>query len=188
MAIHVLGGGSVDGKLGVNPDWSTYDIAEGRIVQSLSSSLAIRYHIIEQTDGGEGNLLSNGLYANTALLETAAAVNTVNGKAGDVYLNTVNTRADGELLLTNDVNEIQATQSNPLPLAASVPANTVIKITVPETYKGITTTHLASGSDTTTDSNGTLPSVEDPVAGFVFNWPSGGTLFVTSNGVDNWRY
>ncbi len=86
MAIHVLGGGSVDGKLGVNPDWSTYDIAEGRIVQSLSSSLAIRYHIIEQADGGEGNVLSNGLYANTALLETTAAVNTVNGKTGSVEL------------------------------------------------------------------------------------------------------
>jgi len=86
MAIHVLGGGSVDGKLGVNPEWSTYDIAEGRVVQSLSSSLAIRYHIIEQTDGGEGNALSNGLYANTALLETTAAVNTVNGKTGSVEL------------------------------------------------------------------------------------------------------
>ena len=94
----------------------------------------------------------------------------------------------GETLLASVINEAQATQANPLPLAASVPANTTIRITVPETYKGITTTHLVSGSDTTTDSNGTLPSVDDPIAGFIFNWPSGGTLFVTSNGVDNWRY
>lgn len=96
--------------------------------------------------------------------------------------------ADGVTLSAIAINEISATQSNPLPLAASVPVNTMLKITVPETYKGITTTHLASGSDTTTDSNGTLPNGGDPVAGFIFNWPSGGTLFVTSNGIDNWRY
>lgn len=96
--------------------------------------------------------------------------------------------ADGVTLSAVAINEISATQSNPLPLAASVPVNTMLKITVPETYKGITTTHLASGSDTTTDSNGTLPSVDDPVAGFIFNWPRGGTLFITSNGIDNWRY
>lgn len=96
--------------------------------------------------------------------------------------------ADGVTLSAIAINEISATQSNQLPLAASVPVNTMLKITVSETYKGIKTTHLASGSDTTTDSNGTLPNVDDPVAGFIFNWPSGGTLFVTSNGVDNWRY
>lgn len=89
--------------------------------------------------------------------------------------------ADTETLNANVINQISATQSNPLPLANSVPANTRLLITVPETYKGIATTHLVSGSDTTTDSKGVNN-------GFIINWPSGGTLFVTSNGLNNWSY
>lgn len=89
--------------------------------------------------------------------------------------------ADSLTLNHNVINQISATQSNPLPLAASVPANTRLVITVPETFSGIKTTHLASGSDTTTDSKG----VDN---GFIINWSNGGTLFVTSDGVDNWSY
>lgn len=89
--------------------------------------------------------------------------------------------ADGVTLSSFAVNEIQGAQSNPIPLASSVPANTRLTISVPETFGGIKTTHLVSGSDTTTDATG----VSD---GFIFNWPNGGTITIVSDGVSNWRY
>ena len=89
--------------------------------------------------------------------------------------------ADGETLNANVINSISLGQSNPLPLAASVPNNTRLRISVSEEYSGIRTTHLVSGTDTTTDSKGTSD-------GFIFNWPVGGTIHITSDGLNNWRF
>lgn len=86
---------------------------------------------------------------------------------------------DGVTLNPNIINSIPSTQQNNLPLAATVPANTRLLISVQKKHGGITTTHLVSGSDTTTDKFGNSD-------GFIFNWPNGGTIFVTSNGLDNW--
>ena len=87
--------------------------------------------------------------------------------------------SDSDLLLPSVINEINATQSNPLPLASSVPANNILQIIVPKQYAGIETTHVCSGSDTVT-SDGTDTSI-------ILKWLSGGVATFASNGVDNWR-
>lgn len=196
MSNKVLGGGFLSGSLGESPDFSEISAPLNRILTGVLSSGYLQNWIVQEEMGDGAQLLANGYYANRIPLSDLDLnvirddiSQTQNNLDQSILLsNTTLLIADGSALSADQVNEIQATQSNPLPLAASVPANTMLKITVPETYKDITTTHLASGSDTTTDSSGTLPSVDDPVAGFIFNWPNGGTLFITSNGVDNWRF
>tara|TARA_R100000541_G_scaffold32545_1_gene41294 strand:- start:1349 stop:2071 length:723 start_codon:yes stop_codon:yes gene_type:complete len=89
--------------------------------------------------------------------------------------------AAAETLTALAVNEIQATQSNPLPPANSVSAGTILTVTVTDSNQGIVTTHLVSGSDTTTDSSGNSD-------GFVINWSDGGSVNFISNGLNNWRY
>ena len=87
--------------------------------------------------------------------------------------------SDSDLLLPSVINEINATQSNPLPLASSVPANNILQIIVPKQYAGIETTHACSGGDTVT-SDGNDTSI-------ILKWLSGGVATFASNGVDNWR-
>lgn len=193
--IRVTGGSSVDGNITDLPKGELY-IDNGRIVyEENSADKTIRHYRVSESQDLGGLLIGSGNYLNPlSLSDTGASeITTDNSNVQDDLDNLFSERqsvvlSGGSTMEAYRLNEIQTTQSNPLPLASSVPANTVLRITVPKTYKNITTTHLASGSDTTTDSNGTLPSVEDPVAGFIFNWPSGGTVFVTSNGIDNWRY
>lgn len=89
--------------------------------------------------------------------------------------------ADSDVLSSVYSNIITSSQSNPLPLANSVPAGTILKIIVPKSSRGITTTHLVSGLDSTTDDSGNSD-------GFIFYWPLGGSLEVVSNGLNNWEY
>jgi len=95
------------------------------------------------------------------------------------YINKSLLLADSEVMTAVAINEINATQSNPLPLASSVPANNILQIIVPKQYTGIETTHICSGSDTIT-SDGTDTSI-------ILKWLSGGVATFASNGVDNWR-
>lgn len=88
---------------------------------------------------------------------------------------------DGETLTVNATNEIKTTQSNLIPLAASVPSGWILTITVAPEFRGLTSTHLVSGSDTTTDDRGNISD------GFICEWPNGGVLNLVSNGLDNWR-
>ena len=78
-------------------------------------------------------------------------------------------------------NELQGNQSNILPPANSVDAGTMLRILVTDQNKGITTTHLVSGTDTTSDSGGNSD-------GFIFQWLEGGEITLISNGLNNWRY
>ena len=95
------------------------------------------------------------------------------------YINKSLLLADSDVMTAVAINEINATQSNPLPLASSVPANNILQIIVPKQYAGIETTHACSGSDTIT-SDGTDTSI-------ILKWLSGGVATFASNGVDNWR-
>lgn len=74
-------------------------------------------------------------------------------------------------------SKISTTQANPFPLANSLPVDGVIYITVLDEDKGITTTHLPSGSDTTSGLSGD---------GYVINWNSGGVVKFVTNGLDKW--
>lgn len=95
------------------------------------------------------------------------------------YINKSLLLADSEVMTAVAINEINAAQSNPLPLASSVPSNQILQIIVPKQYAGIETTHVCSGSDTIT-SDGTDTSI-------ILKWLSGGVATFASNGVDNWR-
>lgn len=86
MTNRVLGGGVIDGDLGVNPDWINLEIPDGRVVQAISSEDTIEYYRVGVVQKVGGHLLSNGLYANQVRLAVEAAVNTVNGATGDVVL------------------------------------------------------------------------------------------------------
>lgn len=90
--------------------------------------------------------------------------------------------ADGVTLSAVAINEISATQSNPLPLAASVPPNTILRVKVDTTAGQIVTTNLTSGSDTSSYKD------EADSDGFIVTWKDGGVAQFTSNGINNWRY
>lgn len=115
MSTNVLGGGVLDGSLGVNPTWASLTIPLGRVVQSLSSGLTIDYHIVQSVQVGDGKLLKNGLYANPAKLTVVASVSSVNNKFGDVVLskgdvglgNVDNTSDLGKPVSTATDNEIR---------------------------------------------------------------------------------
>lgn len=176
--IKVLGGGLLDGSLGVSPDFSSVDAPLGRVLQSLDQNKDIYYWLVEETDSGSGELLSNGYFANPASLAVIAAVNSVNGQTGDVELQVVDVLSGGELLSVNKPNEIQATQSNPFPLASSVTANSYLDVVVAKENTPITTTHLPSGSDTTSGVSGD---------GFIIEWETGGLKRFVSDGISKWR-
>ena len=63
MTNKVLGGGIIDGALGVNPDFSEIEAGLGRVVQSIDENGTVFYWLVESTSKG-GWLLANGLYAN----------------------------------------------------------------------------------------------------------------------------
>ena len=63
MTNKVLGGGIIDGALGVNPDFSEVEAGLGRVVQSIDENGTVFYWLVETTSKG-GWLLANGLYAN----------------------------------------------------------------------------------------------------------------------------
>ena len=69
MTNKVLGGGIIDGALGVNPDFSEVEAGLGRILTSVSTGGYLQYWIVEETQKAGGNLLANGLYANTTTLQ-----------------------------------------------------------------------------------------------------------------------
>ena len=69
MTNKVLGGGIIDGALGVNPDFSEVEAGLGRILTSVSARGYLQYWIVEETQKAGGNLLANGLYANTTTLQ-----------------------------------------------------------------------------------------------------------------------
>ena len=63
MTNKVVGGGTIDGALGVNPDFSEIEAGLGRVVQSIDENGTVFYWLVESTSKG-GWLLANGLYAN----------------------------------------------------------------------------------------------------------------------------
>ena len=69
MTNKVLGGGIIDGALGVNPDFSEIEAGLGRILTSVSTGGYLQYWIVEEAQKAGGNLLANGLYANTTTLQ-----------------------------------------------------------------------------------------------------------------------
>lgn len=126
------------------------------------------------------------------LSEVSSSIDTINSNVQDINTKIGNTNvsevipSNTELKIVNDdnipvINEIQATQNNPLPAANSVPAGTILRIMVTDQYRGIQTTHLVDGTDTTSDSNGNSD-------GFIFNWTRGSVISLVSNGLNNWRY
>lgn len=102
MANKVLGGGSIDGELGVNPAWSDLSIPKDRVVLTLTPDLLVKYYLISDTDEGEGNETANGLYANETTLKTDASVQSVNGKIGVVVL----TKSDLGLSNVDDTSDL----------------------------------------------------------------------------------
>lgn len=87
---------------------------------------------------------------------------------------------DGGTLSTTTVNELQVTAAVTIPLANSVPANTMLELLVTDTHKGTTTTINRSGTDQLQDSSGLDNSL-------AISWVSGGTATLISNGTDTWR-
>lgn len=178
MALSILGGGIIDGELGKDPDFSLYNGKLGRTYTGVAADNTLKFWIVQEAQAAGGVEMANGLFANPTRVEVLAAVNSVNGEIGDVELRTVNILSDGGLLSINKPNEIQATQSNPFPLASSVVANSYLDIVVAKENTPITTTHLPSGSDTTSGDSGD---------GFIIEWETGGLKRFVSDGISKWR-
>ena len=77
------------------------------------------------------------------------------------------------------INEITDGSTYTFPLAASVPAATLIGISLPETYKASTPVVTRAGTDTLTSSEGTDTSI-------TYDGTEWGLVWFTSDGISNW--
>lgn len=66
MVNKVLGGGPIDGQLGVNPDWINIEADFNKQLWSIDEQGRLVGWIVETAQAPDGNLLANGLYANPA--------------------------------------------------------------------------------------------------------------------------
>lgn len=74
MVNKVLGGGTIDGQLGVNPDWLNISAEFNRQLWSIDDQGRLVGWIVETAQAQNGNLLANGLYANPAGVTSDANV------------------------------------------------------------------------------------------------------------------
>ena len=74
MVNKVLGGGTIDGQLGVNPDWINIEAEFNRQLWSIDEQGRLVGWIVETSQAPNGNLLANGLYANPAGVTSDANV------------------------------------------------------------------------------------------------------------------
>lgn len=85
MTLKVVGGGTLDGVLGKQPDFSNISIPLGRVVISLDADDFVLYHVVEEINKG-GSATANGLFANPTTTSTTAEVKSVQGRTGIVVL------------------------------------------------------------------------------------------------------
>lgn len=83
----------------------------------------------------------------------------------------------GTLLTGLEVNQLRDSGVFTIPLASSVPANTLITIELPEAYGGETPSVVVSGTDVFRDGSGTDTAI-------CFIGPA--RIVMTSNGVSEW--
>lgn len=131
------------------------------------------------------NFLNNGEPLNATVLnrpseELLVAINAALEQLS-IDHSTSNLVANGGDLTVVPMSELQGQVSVNLPLANSVPENTMLPVVITKTYSGGQKVLNRQGSDTVTDGTTTDTSytIED---GFF------GTLYFISNGVDEWRF
>ena len=74
MVNKVLGGGIIDGQLGINPDWLNISAELNRQLWSIDEQGRLVGWIVKTAQAPNGNLLANGLYANPAGVTSDANV------------------------------------------------------------------------------------------------------------------
>jgi hypothetical protein len=135
MTNTVIGGGAVDGQLGVNPDWPNISCPNGRTLQSVSMSGAIEFWSVEAVQKTGGQLLADGNYANptsitgnsldnTTLIKSLLIAQGLSGNYG-FFADGFTYNFVGDVGIDVDGKIYTYAGSDPLPVAVPAGANPV---------------------------------------------------------------